>query len=1360
MADHTGQQLGNYRFVRRLGHGSFAEVCLGEHVYLKSYAALKILRTILKEDDVERFLSEAQTLVGLRHPNIVRVLEFIFEQDTPVLVMDYAPGGTARQRYPSGSRLPVATTVAYVRQVADALQYAHNHSIIHRDVKPENILFDSDQHILLSDFGLALLTPSPQLLSTQEWAGTIPYMAPEQLQGKPRFASDQYALGIVAYEWLCGVRPFEGNPLAIVTQHMYSPPPPLREKRSEIPAEVENVVLRALAKDPEQRYTSIQAFAVALARASQQHAVTPDDDTQPLAALKITSSPPSATDSTLTRYRAQTPPRIFLTAAPADESFAARLRTDLEARGVVVSSAPEASMLDQQEELRQAVCDTHMILVVISPYTRSSRTVKEQLRIAGMYQQRMVFVRAAGDEIATVLPEAWGRTAMIDLVDARGARYMIALNEIMAFLKEGMSTVSPEVPTLPLPSGEPRNPFKGLRAFTKGDAADFFGRDTLILELAETIEGMLAEEKLARPGSRLLTVIGPSGSGKSSVLMAGLLPELQKSALPGSEEWVYLEPIVPGQHPLESLVLALAPRLPNRSLRSIRMDLDDDSARGLHLLATQLIKQPDTRVVLTIDQFEELFTQTTSEQERQRFIDLLATAATEPRGPLIILLTLRADYYDRPMHYPQLSDLIEAHQTSVRPMNPHELRAIIERPAILPDVQVILEDNLVGDLLFEAQGQIGTLPLLEFTLDQLFRLREGRQLTRQAYRQIGGVKGALAKHAESTYASLPSEEQRQLARALFLRLIDPGITEQETTRRRAALSELSLPESQQTALMQEVADIFVSARLLTTGKFGGVNTIEVSHEALIREWPRLAEWLTTSRNDILLQQAISKDTEEWIQRNKPLDRLYRGAQLVEAQAWMERNTPSSDEKSFLEASAKELERQRITEQARQAHELELQHRASRRQRYVIGMMAVTTVVLVVALVVTLLLQGRLQTALTNLQNSLPVNVTNLNDHGPGSLRQAIALAENGGAITFAKNLKGTLTLTSGALIIAKNLAISGPGASNLTISAGNRSNVIEVLENHFVTLSNITITKGNGGNSQQGGAVLNNGTLVIINCVLSGNTSTDEGGGAIDNRFNARLIITSTVISGNKSTDGGGGIFNLAGDITITNSTISNNTAVGTQDGFGGGIYNEGNLTISNSTLLGNKAFIGGGGIYNNGSLTLTNSTISGNTAPDGGGLGNISPAAVGGMSLLYVTIADNTAKTGGGISTDPSAATSMMNSIVAGNHASSGPDILGPVGLLTLNLIQNTSGTIFQSSPDGSTVPITGKSPDLGPLQNNGGPTLTYALLPGSPAIDQIPTIDGPGFCGAQVSTDQRGMKRPDGNESSCDLGAYESAY
>src|SRR5689334_15353041 len=207
MTDRVGQQLGNYQLVRLLGRGAQAEVYLGEHRYLHSHAALKVLYASLDDIHAEQFLAEAQTLARLVHPSIVRVLEFTVEQGTPVLIMDYAHEGTMRERYPLGARVPLATVVSAVSQVASALHYAHTHHVIHRDVKPENLLLGPRDEVLLSDFGLSVFAPSPELLSTQVMAGTLPYMAPEQLQGHPCFASDQYSLAIVAYEWLCGRRP-------------------------------------------------------------------------------------------------------------------------------------------------------------------------------------------------------------------------------------------------------------------------------------------------------------------------------------------------------------------------------------------------------------------------------------------------------------------------------------------------------------------------------------------------------------------------------------------------------------------------------------------------------------------------------------------------------------------------------------------------------------------------------------------------------------------------------------------------------------------------------------------------------------------------------------------------------------------------------------------------------------------------------------------------------------------------------------------------------------------------------------------------------------------------------------------------
>jgi serine/threonine protein kinase len=924
MPNRVGQQLGNYRLLRLLGRGSFAEVYLGEHVYLKRRAALKVLHTLLEDEDIDSFLAEAQLLARLNHPHIVRVHDFAVEQATPFLAMDYALYGTLRQHHPRGSCLSLATMVAYVKQVAAALQYAHNHQVIHRDVKPENMLVGASQEVLLSDFGISLFTPSHEQLSTQDMAGTLPYMAPEQIRGKAGFASDQYALGIVVYEWLCGVCPFEGSMTEVMVQHLTMPPPALREKDPSLPEAVEAVVLKALAKEPEDRYGSVPQFAQALEQASAVSLLELRSDTEVTAALgpifsSLSVLPPVA------------PRRVFVLASQADHAFVAQLKTDLQQCEILAwdeNPYRTQNTLEQEDQVRQLIRAVDVVLVVLSPAARSSRSIKEHLRIAGLYQRRLLFVWAAGEELAAALPGEWSKTSEIDLIDARETRYEQALEEmVVAFHPDELP---PRESELPESTFEPRNPYKGLHAFTQDDTADFFGREALTQELVEQLKRLLVQEHSEHQPARLLTVIGPSGSGKSSVVMAGLLPRLRQGAVAGSEQWVYLRPMVPGTHALEALALTFTSWLPERSVKSIREDLEDESARGLHRLSAQLVQRTEQQVVLFIDQFEELFTLTGDEAERQQFIDVLVTAMTEPYGAVIVLLTLRADFYDRPMAYPTLHQLIETHQKAVLPMTMADLRAVIKGPAALPDVRLSFEGNLVGDLLFEMQGQQGALPLLQFTLEQLFERRSDLHLTLSAYRELGGVKGAISQHAERTYAALPSEEHRKLAQALFARLIDPGASEQDTTRRRAALSELVLADATATRLLRETADAFIAARLLTTNEVAGTTTLEVSHEAVIREWRRLAEWIREAREDLHLLQVIRDDTAEWKRHERSVDRLYRGTQLAEALAWRERSLPSLDEEAFLEASATEQERQEALAAERQRQEAWQRRRYTRR----------------------------------------------------------------------------------------------------------------------------------------------------------------------------------------------------------------------------------------------------------------------------------------------------------------------------------------------------------------------------------------------------------------------------------------------
>jgi serine/threonine protein kinase/tetratricopeptide (TPR) repeat protein len=272
MRDRVGQHLGNYRLVSLLGQGGYAEVYLGQHVRFNQQAAIKVLHAHLSDVETEHFQQEAETIVTLAHPGIIRVLDFDVQDGVPFLVIDYAPNGSLRQRYPKGSLVPLPIILSSVKQVAEALQYAHEQKFIHRDVKPENMLVGRRQEVLLSDFGIATIVHNTSSLNlgAEGTSGTLSYMAPEQIEGHPRPASDQYALAVVVYEWLCGERPFEGSVSEVMAQHLSMSPLPLRERMPSIPPEVEQVVVRALAKDPKARFASVEEFASALAHASHE----------------------------------------------------------------------------------------------------------------------------------------------------------------------------------------------------------------------------------------------------------------------------------------------------------------------------------------------------------------------------------------------------------------------------------------------------------------------------------------------------------------------------------------------------------------------------------------------------------------------------------------------------------------------------------------------------------------------------------------------------------------------------------------------------------------------------------------------------------------------------------------------------------------------------------------------------------------------------------------------------------------------------------------------------------------------------------------------------------------------------------
>ncbi len=596
--------------------------------------------------------------------------------------------------------------------------------------------------------------------------------------------------------------------------------------------------------------------------------------------------------------------RLFISYSRKDFPTVDQLRNDLRDASIEVwidKVGLTPGTLSWEQALRDAIRDSDAVLLCASPDSRESPYVRDEVALAKQANKAIYPAWVAGENWLDCVPLGLGGTQYADL---RNENYPTGLMQLIGAVRGEITPVTPLVADdtpatieTVAPDFTPRNPYKGLQAFKAADVGDFFGRDALITELLAAVH----DKKRA---ARLIALLGASGSGKSSVMMAGVLPRLQAA----HPDWTFLTPIVPSANPLEKLSIMLARQFGNKAQLDIRKELEDNSTRGLHRLACEISDKP---VVLYIDQFEEIFTLVEQEADRRHFIDLLTTAMTEPDGVLIVLMSMRADFYDRPLQFTPFGKLIETHHIAITPMTLADLYDVVQKPAQLPDVRLSFDDGLVTEMVFAVREETAALPLLQFTLDQLFEKRADDRLTTQAYQEIGGIQGALAQHADSTYRNLPSDQHRSLARALFLRLIEPGQTEQDTTRRRATYNELTLPDAEQTRILQETAAAFVNARLLVSDQSGDTRTVEVSHEALIREWGRLREWLHAAREDLRLQKSLVADVAEWQRRGQPADMLYRGTVLAEAQTWAERNRASRDETAFLEKSHRtENERQR------------------------------------------------------------------------------------------------------------------------------------------------------------------------------------------------------------------------------------------------------------------------------------------------------------------------------------------------------------------------------------------------------------------------------------------------------------------
>lgn len=444
----------------------------------------------------------------------------------------------------------------------------------------------------------------------------------------------------------------------------------------------------------------------------------------------------------------------------------------------------------------------------------------------------------------------------------------------------------------PVPGPDVPAPYLGLPAFEEKDASRFFGRERDVASLLARLGG----------GERLLTLVGGSGAGKSSLLRAGLIPAIRTGQLDGRYDWQVIV-LRPGPRPVHELAVQLT-KLEGGDTTKLD-DLKDLLRRKASTLSDRVdlwLAGTPSRLLLAVDQFEEVFTQAHDADERRAFIDNVLHAAAVAGGRTTVVITLRADFMGRALDESRaLAEALKMSQDVVLPMRPEHLRAAIERPAL--QARLRFDDGLVDTLVEGVKDQPGDLPLLQFTLLELWRRREGTRLTWTAYNAIGGVRGAIARRAEAFLKDLGDAERSEVRRVLG-RLVQIGEGTADT-RRRAPRAEL---ESLGSTSIGPLLNRLIDERLLTAGDEG----IEVAHEALIREWKTLREWIDADREMLRIHGELSRDARRWVEGGNKEEDLWRGTRLARVIEPVDakRLVLSGDEREFMLGSRAAERRER------------------------------------------------------------------------------------------------------------------------------------------------------------------------------------------------------------------------------------------------------------------------------------------------------------------------------------------------------------------------------------------------------------------------------------------------------------------
>ena len=908
-----GDQLAGYEIEAVLGRGGMGVVYRAFDARLGRPVALKLISPEKSQDARfrARFLEESQLAASLDHSNVVPVYDAGEANGHLYIAMRYVEGTDLGTLLAREGPLEPQRALSLIGQVAAALDAAHARGLVHRDVKPANILVMQEtggEHCYLSDFGLTR-GPDPAGSQTQpaHLSGTVAYTSPEQITGDAvTERADIYSLGCVLYECLSGQPPFAGRrSMAVLVAHVQEAPPPLAAYPALGP-----ILSRALAKDPAERHMTCREIVEQAREALGTKDLPPElqfrtpligraDDLRWLRAawrearqrkghVAVISGPRGIGKTRLVaelarEVRGEGGEVRYVSCVGAGDAAVAALAEASTVTTPVLLCLDDLDAADGQllEAVRHAgdAVSSASTLVLVTSRSAFPGAPRRELRPLDATAVAELARSIAGDAavelpLDAVLEETGGvpirvheivaewlradasrRLGEAALRAAAGRQALRAaqaeLTSSVVDLQRALGRVQADADVV-----EPMCPFKGLASFDVVDADSFFGRERLVAELVARL-----------PGATLLGVVGPSGSGKSSIVRAGLSAALASGALPGSEDWAQVV-IRPGEHPLDELARA-------------RRD------RG------------GKKLLLVVDQLEEVFTVCRDHAERMVFLDAL----TRPAPDETVVIAVRADFYGRFAALPALATLLAENHVLVGPMKAEDLRRPIELPARKAGLNV--ERSLVDALVADVVDEPGGLPLLSTALVELWQHRDGRTLRLESYRESGGVRGAVARIAEEAYGDF-TPEQQQTARSVLLRLAT--VDGDDAVRRRAPLSELELDSNEDA---RRVVTVLTETRLVTVSE----NALEVAHEALLREWPRLREWLEEDAEGRRLHGHVIRAAKEWDQADRDPAELYRGARLAAALDWAAEHDIELNEleRQFLVESqaASEVESRRI-----------------------------------------------------------------------------------------------------------------------------------------------------------------------------------------------------------------------------------------------------------------------------------------------------------------------------------------------------------------------------------------------------------------------------------------------------------------